>query len=396
MKAKIYLDFNSTHPPVTAALNAGRNFYLEHFANSSGLSLESQAVNKRIEEAREDVARLLGVTAKQIVFTSCATESNNLLIREFYRRANTHPKGEIFRVLSSPFEHPSVAECLKQLANTEITFLASDRSGQIDPAAFSGTDWSSTDLITMMAVQNESGVVSPLFDLLAALPENHPPVLADFSQGLPKLAHDAPPYLQPGAVAKLTEKNIFLTATGHKIGAGFGAGMIVTPVLPKSWQDTALLAGGNQEHGLRAGSHNAEAIIAFAEALKLKLAEANYGRWQNVTREFEAMLAEKIPAAVKMQIIGADATRAPGTTLQLLPGVPIDFLIMALDKEGITVSTGTSCKSRSRSPSAALIAMGYTEVEALSVVRLSYGQNLTAAEMEIVATKLAGAVERLT
>jgi cysteine desulfurase len=96
-----------------------------------------------------------------------------------------------------------------------------------------------------------------------------------------------------------------------------------------------------------------------------------------------------------MQIIGAAATRAPGTTLLLLPGVPIDFLIMALDKEGITVSTGTSCKSRSRSPSAALLSMGYSEAEALSVVRLSYGQNLTTAEMEIVSTQLAGAVQRL-
>lgn len=395
MKAKIYLDFNSTHPPVKAALGTARDFYLEHFANSSGLSLESQAVNKRIEEAREDIARLLGVTAKQIIFTSCATESNNLLIKEFYRRANAHRKGEPFRVLSSPFEHPSVAECLKHLSNTEMTFLASDRNGQIDPATFNSTDWSAIDLITMMAVQNESGVVLPLFDLLTALPENHPPVLADFSQALPKLAHDAPLYLQPEAVARLTQKNIFLTATGHKIGAGFGAGLIVTPVLQAGWKDTALLAGGNQEHGLRAGSHNAEAIIAFAEALKLKLAEADYHRWQKVTRDFETLLGEKIPAAAKMQIIGAAATRAPGTTLLLLPGVPIDFLIMALDKEGITVSTGTSCKSRSRSPSAALLSMGYSEAEALSVVRLSYGQNLTTAEMEIVSTQLAGAVQRL-
>lgn len=392
MKAKIYLDFNSTHPPVKAVLDTARDFYLEHFANSSGLSLESQAVNKRIEEAREDVARLLGVTAKQVIFTSCATESNNLLIREFHRRAHANQK---FRVLSSPFEHPSVAECLKHLRDTEVTFLRSDRHGQIDPTAFGDTDWSAFDIITMMAVQNESGVALPLFDLCRALPENHPPVLADFSQALPKLAHDAPDYLRPEAVAHLTQKNIFLTATGHKIGAGFGAGLIVTPVLPKDWKDTALFAGGNQEHGLRAGSHNVEAIIAFAEAFKLKLGAASYEKWQKVTQDLEAVLADKIPATAQMEIIGAAATRAPGTTLLLLPGVPIDFLIMALDKEGITVSTGTSCKSRSRSPSAALLAMGHTEAEALSVVRLSYGQDLTAAEMERVAVAVAEAVVRL-
>ncbi|MFO1470871.1 MAG: aminotransferase class V-fold PLP-dependent enzyme [Turneriella sp.] len=86
MTAKIYLDFNSTHPPDAVALAAGREFYLAHFANSSGLSLASQQVNERIERAREDIARLLLVTAEQVIFTSCATESNNLLVREFHSR----------------------------------------------------------------------------------------------------------------------------------------------------------------------------------------------------------------------------------------------------------------------------------------------------------------------
>lgn len=391
MKAKIYLDFNSTHPPVKAALKIARDFYFEHFANSSGLSLESQAVNGRIEEARSDIAKLLHIDAKQIVFTSCATESNNLLIRHFHQKK----AGGNFRVLSSPFEHPSIAECLKALGNTEVTFLKSDRNGTITAETLKGIDWQSFDLITVMAVQNESGVILPLTELMDALPEGHPPVIADYSQALPKLASDAPPELTPMFIAALTQKNIFLTATGHKVGAGFGAGLVVLPA-GHGKKEMLLLAGGNQEHTMRAGSHNAEAIIAFAEALKLKLAEASYEKWRELTTSFEKLLLEKLSASLKVSIVGSAANRAPGTTLLLLPGVAIDFLIMALDKEGITVSTGTSCKSRSRSPSAALLAMGYSEADALSVVRFSYGQTLTEVEIEFMAVTVAAAVEKLS
>jgi len=421
MPAKIYLDFNSTHPPLEAILAEARAFYFEHFANSSGLSLASQHVNKRIDEARDTVAKLLGVLARQIVFTSCATEANNLIIRELYARR----QGDIFRVLSSPFEHPSVSECLKRLTNCEITYFKANRDGTIAAAEFEGIQWGDYQLITMMAVQNESGGVLPLETLAAALPAVHPPVLADFSQALPKFAQDASRELKSEFIGELTQKNFFVTATGHKLGAGFGAGLVVLPRGFAKADAMPLLAGGNQEYGHRAGSHNTEAIIAFALALTHKLECNNYALWHETTRDFEARLLQKLPPSLGASIVGAAlpwpavsaaepmatrtpsategtggaqpwrATRAPGTTLLLLPRIPIDFLIMALDREGITVSTGTSCKSRSRTPSAALLAMGYSETEALGVVRLSYDQNLSAADRERASTILAEAVAKL-
>lgn len=391
MKAKIYLDFNSTHPPDMAALAVAREFYFTHFANSSGLSLESQAVNKRIEETRAEVAGLIGVAPEQVIFTSCATESNNLLIRYFH----ANRKEKIFRVLSSPLEHPSVAETLRLLPDTEVTFLKTDKNGSVDTAVFTATDFSEFELVTMMAVQNESGGIMPLAELMNALPGGHPPVIADFSQALPKLAHNAPAHLRPDLPGLLTRKNFFLTATGHKVGAGFGAGLIVAPQDSRSLTQGALFAGGNQEFGARAGSHNAEAIVAFGAALRHKLAGNDFEKWTAVTRAFETALLQKISLPHAATVVGSGATRAPGTTLLLLPGIAIDFLIMALDKAGITVSTGTSCKSRSRSPSAALIAMGYSESESLSVVRFSYDQNLGAAEIAFTAEQTASAVAKL-
>lgn len=374
MKAKIYLDFNSTHPPDIGALQAAQAFYTEHFANSSGLSLESQLVNKRIEEAREEIAAIFGIKPEQVVFTSCATESNNLLIHEFHRRK----AGASFHVLSSPFEHPSVSECLKGLSGTQITYIPADMQ-------FPAGEY---DLVAVMAVQNETGGLLPL----DKLPVEKGPVLVDFSQALPKLAHDALSALKPGIVRELTGRGCWLTATGHKVGAGFGAGLII---LPEETRKTTLLAGGNQEMGYRAGSHNTAAILALAAALKTKLGSNSHATWYEKSNLFEKMLREKLSSMGGFEIVGENTARAPGTTLLMLRGIPIDFLVMALDREGITVSTGTSCKSRSRSPSAALLAMGYSESEALSVVRLSYDQNLPVKDMERVADVLAQAVANL-
>jgi cysteine desulfurase len=387
MKAKIYLDFNSTHPPDREALSAARDFYFAHFANSSGLSLESQQVNQKIEWAREEVAKLLTVNPRQIIFTSSATESNNLLLREFHRRRRENT----FRVVCSPFEHPSIAEPLKRLAETQTTILQAAREGTLAPCNLPHE----TDLTILMAVQNENGVILPLRELMATLPAAGSPTLVDASQLLPKLCADGPESLHPGFIRYLTDMGCYITATGHKVGAGFGAGLIITPHRSVLSDSQPLLAGGNQEHGIRAGSHNVEAIVALALALGHKISANRYASWLAQTQKFEALLMNALTHVNGREIIGANAPRAPGTTLLLLPGVPIDFLIMALDKENITVSTGTSCKSRSRTASAALLAMGYSESEALSVVRLSYDQNLGDEAMRLVVDAIASASARL-
>ena len=389
MKAKIYLDFNSTHPPDAGVLAEARAFYLEHYANSSGLSLESQLVNKRIEKTREDIAGFFGIEPKQVIFTSCATESNNLLIRELHRRR----QGASFRVISSPFEHPSISEVLRTLDNTAVTMLRATAQGELDSSEWEKIDWQA-DMVAAMVVQNESGIILPVERLL----QHKTPATAficDGSQLLPKICSDGPGVLQPGIIRSLTAQGCFVTATGHKLGGGFGCGLLITPEKHPLNAEHPLLAGGNQEMSLRAGSHNTEAVIALGLALKKKLASNNFALWQQRTQAFEDLLREKLSFIDGFQIIGSQIHRAPGTTLLLLPAVPIDFLIMALDKEGITVSTGTSCKSRSRTPSQALLAMGYSENEALSLIRLSYDQNISDHAIQVAATALADAARAL-
>lgn len=389
MKAKIYLDFNSTHPPDHAALAQAREFYLEHFANSSGLSLESQKANERIEKARDTIADLLAVTPGQIIFTSSATEANNLLLREFHRRM----QGADFRVLNSPFEHPSIAEPLRYLTNTTVSILPARHDGSLEINKL--PEFGDFDLAMTMAVQNESGVILPLAQLVPAYQAAGLPAIVDASQLLPKLANDAPESLTPQFVGFLAANGCYVTATGHKVGAGFGTGLIITPPGDSLTNGTPLLAGGNQEHNFRAGSHNTEAIIALALALSHKLGKNSFVLWAERTQKFEIQLREALGHIKGFEIIGSDTRRAPGTSLLMLPTVPIDFLVMALDKEGITVSTGTSCKSRSRSASAALLAMGYDEKRALSVIRLSYDQNLSDAAMQTTTSAIAKACNSL-
>ncbi len=389
MKAKIYLDFNSTHPPDPAILAEARDFYLRHFANSSGLSLESQQVNKRIESAREDIAGIFGISPKQVLFTSCATESNNLLIREIYRRRSNAQ----FHAISSPFEHPSVSEVLRSLDDAKIRNLASTPTGALDASAWDTMDWQA-DLITAMAIQNESGIMLPVERLLHHR-QAETAFLCDGAQLFPKLCPDGPHNLKPDFVRALTGQGCFVSATGHKLGAGFGCGLLILPEKHTLNADHPLLAGGNQEMGLRAGSHNIEAIIALSLALEKKVQSNSYPLWQKKTQQFEALLTEQLSFVPGFQIIGSTVDRAPGTTLLLMPEVPIDFLVMALDKEGITVSTGTSCKSRSRTPSQALLAMGYSEKQALSLIRLSYDQNLSNEEMQRAADAIAAATRAL-
>jgi cysteine desulfurase len=389
MKAKIYLDFNSTHPPDREILTEAREFYLQHFANSSGLSLESQLVNKRIEIAREDIAAVFGIKPEQVVFTSCATESNNLLIRAMHQRRGNKK----FRVISSPFEHPSVAEVLRTLPDAEVTYLTATAAGELEKNSWENTDWR-VDLITAMAIQSETGILLPIAQLLQHK-ESETAFLCDGAQLLPKLCADGPESLKPDSVHKLTAQGCFVTATGHKLGAGFGCGLLLLPATHRLQAEYPLLAGGNQEMGLRAGSHNLEAIVALSLALRKKVLTNNYALWQQRTQDFEQLLKEKLAFITGFEIIGSKVARAPGTTLLLLPNIQIDFLVMALDKEGITVSTGTSCKSRSRTPSQALLAMGYSESDALSLIRLSYDQNINTEQMQQVASALASAAKAL-
>jgi len=389
---KLYLDFNSTHPPDVIALEKSRAFYINHYANTSGLSAASQLTHRAVENAREKLAALLSIKPQQVIFTSCATESNNLLIQYFYnefqKRAefqkNKHPSIEaIFHVISSSLEHPSISETLKALPATDIEFIRFSKALKLRPMVLNRNE--QYDVLCTVAVHSESGLRLPLEELFSLYRTKARYILCDYTQALGRLTNET-----THEVSWLTRQDAFLTASGHKIGGGFGCGLIILPdSMSQSTHPMHLTRGGNQEFQIRAGSHNIEAIIAFAEALEHRIQENNEAQWKLIQNKFESMLRSKLAFLHGFEIIGSQADRAPGTSLLYLPNIPIDFLIMALDTAGITASTGTSCKSRARAPSQSLMHCGYTEAETLSVLRLSYDQTLTEAQIEYASGKIA-------
>lgn len=373
----IYLDYNATHPPDTEILKQALDEYLHHFANSSGLSLQSQKTHDLIEKQRSLFAGLLGVKNDRVVFTSSATEANSLVISALKQMLSS--QGKIPETAVSLLEHPSVSESVLR-SGFKVRLLPVTRGGVIDVDEYIRKAEPADFSIAMLA-HNETGVIQPVAELQqAVLSQNKDAVfLCDISQALPKMTAIDNPVdsgLSTGIVAAITGHRGFVTLAGHKIGAGFGCAALILPdhIKPEELQPYMLIAGGAQEQSLRAGTHNTFAIVALVKTLAHRLKNQTLVQQiaQN-TRSFENLLKKELPCFQK--IIGQESPRLPGTTLALFDSLPIDFALMGLDRAGITVSTGTSCKSRSRQASEALLAMGYTEKQALSVLRFSYGKD---------------------
>lgn len=365
----LYLDYNSTHPPDAEVIQEALSEYLEAYANPSGRSRFSQLADEKLEFCRNQIARDMGVLPEQIIFTGTATEAAALAIHSltrFYQK-----KVKTIQVAMSPFEHPAVSENISSADPIEFVCLPPDhiemlsQLKRINPV-----------LITMNACHNETGI-SPPPSFFRKLYTDFPdiPVLVDASQLIRRATspfiqeQEVMDYEGPLLPAILSHPKTALFFSGHKIGAGPGCAVLILPQdesLRHVFSRFKLIAGGSQEREVRPGTQNLLAILAIAKRIKkIRNRKLNLAA---TTIEFE----KKIMRQLNLTILGYQKTRLPGTTLLFLPKADIDFLLMGLDMKGITVSTGTSCKSKSRTPSPALLAMGFSESEAIQVIRLSY------------------------
>jgi cysteine desulfurase len=370
---RIYLDYAATHPPVKPIIEQSNELYLKHFANSSGLSGESQKVNNLVRSSRSMLADLFSVSEQQLFFYSTASEIHSSLLWLFARKCYSEKKRQI-RVACSPFEHPSILETVKKLPNAETYFFDADENGIKDV----DLDKIKPDIIICMAANNETGILMPVIQLINWAEKNSTLMLCDCVQLAPKLYHE---HIDNRINGKLIPKKkfVYFTLAGHKIGAGFGCALLIAPSLKQnelnSLDEINIFSGGNQESPFRPGSHNLASIKAMELAMERILNDKNrFHDLSQKSQEFEKSMLDAIPG---LHLIGKNCERLPGTSLMLIPDISIDFLLMALDQKGITVGTGTSCKSRSREPSGALIAMGYKKEEALQAIRVSFGPEIT-------------------
>jgi cysteine desulfurase len=372
----VYFDNNATTPLDPRVRAAMLPWLGERHGNPSSVHRFGQAAHDAVERGREQVAALLGARPAEVVFTASGTEANNAVLFGVGLRSDFAG-----RVVISAFEHPSILAAGERLEalGMEVVRVPPGADGVVPAAAVLAALSDDTRLVCLMLANNELGTVQPVAEVAAVCRRRGIPVLADSVQAIGKLA------VVPDELGV-----DLLTLGGHKFHGPLGAAAL--------WMRTGvelppLLVGGSQERRRRASTPNVPAVVGLGAAAELAAAElpARGAHLAALRDRFEAG-AGRIAGS---RVHGAGAPRLPNTSHLAFAGVDGQALLIRLDLAGFAVSTGSACASGSVEPSAALLAMGLGREEALSSLRVSFGMENTAEEVDRFLAVLAREVEEL-
>ena len=363
MPDPIYLDHAATTPVRGEVLEAMQPFFGARFGNPSSVHRWGREARTALDEAHERVARCLGASADEVIFTSCGTEADNLALLGVWRARHAGGRNV---VVTSPIEHKAVLAAAHQIHKEGGTerLLAMTTDGLVDDASFDALVDETVAICSVMWVNNEIGVMQPVPALAARARAKGVIFHTDAVQAFGKIEVDA----------RTTPFDV-LSISGHKIGAPKGIGALYvrrgTPIEP-------LMFGGTQDRGRRPGTENVAMAVGLARATELAVAEREH-EWTALAalrHRLESALLERIPDAV---IHGRGAPRAPHIMNISVPGTDSESLLMALDLRGIACSAGSACQSGSVSPSHVLAAIGVPADLATSAIRMSLGSLTTEA-----------------
>ena len=339
----VYVDNNATTPIAPEVMEAMTPYFTVGFYNPSAISGRAYGIDTVIAKARRTVAKFVGVSdAKEIVFTSCATESNNWTIS-----GTTRANPERRHIITSQVEHPSILEACKSLCKHgyDVTFLGVDYDGNLSTDELLDSIRSDTLLVSLMAANNETGVIFPIDHLSAAVKERDPNIIfhTDATQYVGKL---------PVNLNREFEHIDLMSFSGHKIHGPKGiGGLFIRKGVPLS----PLLYGGNQENGRRSGTENVPGIIGLAEACKL--ADRNIENLQRVGAlrdQLERELLELFPTSL---INGKKGNRLPNTLSIAFENSDSETLLHQLSQSGVYAANGSACSTGSLDYSHVLSAM---------------------------------------
>ena len=386
---RIYLDANATTPVLPEVVDAMRPFWSESFGNPSSAHHSGQRTRSAVEHARASIAQLLNCTAKELVFTSGGTESDNLALSGVLQPFLDSK--EPAHLITTQIEHHAVlyaAESL-QRRGLEVTYLAPTSDGLIDPTALEAALKPNTKLVSIMLANNETGAIQPVGKIArltkAYAERNATQILVhtDAVQAAAKLPIDLTGVF----------KNVdLLSLSGHKMYAPQGTGVLF---VRKGVQLAPLFHGGPHERQRRAGTENVPGIVALGRAAELA------HQWLLTTApatltSLRDHLETGLLAAIPHTHLNADASpRVPNTTNLRFQGVDAESLLIALDIQGIAASFGAACQSGATEPSHVLLAMGLTSTEARSSLRLSLSRLTTVEEIDRALEIIPATVARL-
>jgi cysteine desulfurase len=376
MSGRAYLDWNAT-APLREEARAAVVAALALTGNASSVHAEGRAARYAVEQAREKVANLVGAKAKDVTFTSGATEANMLALTPALEAAGVRHSRD--RLFVSAIEHPSVLSGGRFAADAVVQ-LPVTGDGVIDLNALrSALARSERPLVSVMLANNETGVIQPIADIAAIVRAANGVLHVDAVQG-------------PGRIdcriAELGADHVSISA--HKLGGPQGAGALIRR--GNIHIAEPLIRGGGQERGQRAGTENVAAIAGFGAAAAVAAHQADAARMAALRDRLEAGIKAATPQAV---IFGQNAPRLPNTTLFAVPGMKAETAIIAFDLNGIAVSSGSACSSGKVQASHVLAAMGVEPTLAQGAVRVSLGWSTTDQEIENLLSALTKVVSSL-
>jgi len=376
----IYLDYNATTPVDPRVVEAMLPYLTTHFGNPSSGHHYAEQPRRALATARQQVARLIGAAPDEIVFTGSGSEADALAIHGTVM-AHRRPSG--VQVITQVTEHPAVLEACRALHRrfgTEVTYLPVGRDGRVDPQDLAGAITPRTALVSIMAANNETGVLQPIEELARVARQRGALFHADAAQAVGKIPID---------VGRLGVD--LLSVVGHKMYApkGVGALYVRSGVLLEP-----VVHGGGQERGLRAGTENVALAVglgAAADLARRELADGGPQRLQELRDLLYRRLNDHLPGRVR--ITGHPARRLPGTLHISIIGVRGDDMLAATP--AIAAATGSACHARSQDPSPVLLAMPQDHGQALSALRLSLGRWTTRSDVERAADAIAMTADHL-
>jgi len=380
-KQAIYLDHAATTAVDPRVVEAMLPYWTQHYGNASSIYGLGRDARQAMDRARRKVAEILNCGPKEIIFTSCGTESDNLAVRGVaFERRNRVQKNHI---ITSPIEHHAIGHTVEQLEKHfgfEVSYVPVDQYGLVDAADVERAIRPDTAIISIMFANNEVGTIQPIAEI-----------------GQVARAHKIPFHtdaVQAGGALKLDVKaqNVdLLSLSAHKFYGPKGVGLLYArrgiPFLPTQ-------TGGGHERNLRAGTENVPYIVGLATSLELATQEleASNARITGLRDRLITGVLERIPNS---QLSGHPTKRLPNNASFLFKHIEGESILLHLDMMGVAASSGSACTSGSLEPSHVLMAMGYPHEIAHGSLRLSLGKENTPDEIEYVLEILPGIVETL-
>ena len=373
----IYMDNNATTKVADEVIEEMMPYLGEKYGNPSSMHTFGGQVGKKIAQARERVAALLGCEPDEIIFTSCGTESDNTAIKG---TLEMHPNRR--KVVTTRVEHPAVLTTCRELERHgySVSEISVDRQGNLDVDELGFRLDDNTAIVSVMYANNETGVIFPVEQIAEIAAERGIVVHTDAVQAVGKI----PLNLKDSAID-------LLSLSGHKLHAPKGVGVLY---VRRGTRMGTFMHGGHQESGRRGGTENVPGIIALGKACELALTglEEENTRVKSLRDKLEKGILQVCPDCF---VNGDTPNRLPNTTNISFEFIEGESILMMLDQFGICASSGSACTSGSLEPSHVLRAMGVPFTAAHGSVRFSLSRYNTEADVDVVIEKMPAIVNRL-